>query len=114
MSLSNVLKGVEKNHDVKFSKAEFMKDLNRGDFIRVRYYKLDFEDNEFHLREGSPTSSFSMNIEKFSCEWSDTEYGTNAISDSGLRGEKTTICSDGTVSVDGYIIGAWYDVVILD
>lgn len=114
MSLRNILKGIEKNHNAEFDKSGFVKDLSRGDFIKVKYYKLDFEDDEFHLKEGSPTSSFSMHIQRFSCEWSDTEYGTNAISDNGLRGEKTTICSDGTVSADGYIIGAWYNVDIVD
>lgn len=114
MSLQTILKGIEKNHDVTFRKEGFARDLSIGDFIRVNYYKLDYGSREFHLPKETPTSSLSMHVERLSCEWSDDEYGTNAITDNGVRGKSTIICSDGTVSVNGYVIGAWYNLDVVD
>lgn len=114
MSLEDIKSEVEENNDINYQISDFHMNLSKNDTINMTYHKLDFtEESEFVFAPGRPYGTCEMTIDRFSCEWSDENYGTNAISDNGIDRKKTTISSDGTVSVDGYVIGVWSNISIV-
>lgn len=114
MSLENIKAEVEDNNDVNYQISGFHMDLSRNDEIELTYHKLDFtDDSEFVFAAGRPYGTCRMVIDRFSCEWSNENYGTNAICNNGIDRKETTVSSDGTVSVDGYVVGVWSNISIL-
>lgn len=114
MSLDEIKAEVENNNDTNYQVSEFHVDLSRNDEIELTYHKLDFtDDSEFVFAPGRPYGRCRMVVDRFSSEWSNENYGTNAICDNGIDRKKTTVSSDGTLSVDGYVVGVWSNISIL-
>lgn len=114
MTLEDIKSEVEDNNDITYQIDGFHMDLDRGDRVKLTYHKLDFtEDDEFVFAPGRPYGTCKMTIDRFSCEWSENNYGTKAICDTGVDRKLTTISSDGTVSVDGYVVGVWSGISIV-